>query len=63
MATNTKINKWHMIHSCHKMPYGKCEEIVPVQQMIFYGKTNDSMINNNATLTLNGQPTTKQNKA
>lgn len=39
------------------------EKIVAVQQMIFYGKTNDSMINNSATLTLNGQPTTKQNKA
>lgn len=39
------------------------EKIVPVQQMIFYGKTNDSMINNSATLTLNWQPTTIQNKA
>lgn len=33
------------------------EKIVPVQQMIFYGKTNESMINNSATLTLNWQPT------
>lgn len=37
------------------------EKIVPVQQMIFYGKTNDSMINNSATLTLNGQTTTNYN--
>lgn len=55
MAIDTKINKWHMIHSCHRMPYGKClEKIVHVnvQKMIFYGKTNDDIINNNATLIL-----------
>lgn len=49
----------HVI-KCHM---ANVEKIVAVQQMIFYGKTNDSMINNSATLTLNWQPTTKQNKA
>lgn len=54
MAIDTKINKWHTIHSCHRMPYGKClEKIVHVNvQKIFYGKTNDDIINNNATLIL-----------